>query len=524
MMAVQKSFKSAGFRDRDKPLEVRETNIEAAKAVADAVRTSLGPRGMDKMITASDGSVTITNDGATILKLMSVLHPAAKMLVELSHAQDVEAGDGTTSVVVIAGSLLNAAQRLLRLGIHPSQISESFQAAASEAVQALRDVSIKVDLNNRDLLLKCASTSLNSKVISQHSDLFAPMAVDAVLRVKNADNVDLRDIRVIRHFGGTVDNSELVDGLMLNQGVRKHGNIPTRVENAKIGLIQFQLSAPKTDLDNQVLISDYTAMDRVFREERQYILNLCKQIKKAGCNVLLIQKSILRDAVNDLSLHILSKMKIMVITDIERDEIEFVCKTLGCKPVAHVNDFTAEKLGSADIVEDTNNGTMTRMSGVSSPDKTASIVIHASNKMTLDEAERSFHDALCVIRCLVKERALIAGGGAVEIEMSNRLRDKALEMTGVHAHCFNEFADALEIVPLTLAENAGLSPISVVTELRNRHHKGDKYAGINVKKGVICNSEEENVLQPLLVTTSAISLAAETVASIMKIDDVLFTR
>ncbi|XP_063933081.1 T-complex protein 1 subunit delta-like [Zophobas morio] len=512
------------FRDKEKPEEVRQTNIEAAKAVADAVRTSLGPRGLDKMITAPDGNVTISNDGATILDKMSVLHPAAKMLVELSHAQDVEAGDGTTSVVVLAGSLLSAAQRLLRLGIHSTIISESFQNAAAAAVNVLKNMSINVDLNDRATLIKSAITSLSSKVVAQYSNLFAPIAVEAVLRAKSSLNVDLKNIRIVKKVGGTVEDTELVNGLVLNQGVRHLGSIPTKVEKAKVGLIQFCLSAPKTDIDNQVLVSDYAAMDRVFQEERLYILNLCKQIKKSGCNVLLVQKSILRDAVNDLSLHILSKMKVMVITDIERDEVEFICKTLGCKPVANPSSFTSDKLGSAELVEEIAGGSFTKFSDVPNPGNTCSILMRASNKLVLEEAERSLHDALCVIRCLVKENALIAGGGAPEIQISVELRDKAQSMIGMDGYCFQAFAEAMEIIPLTLAENAGLNPISVVTELRNRHHKGEINAGINVKKGTVKNITEDNVLQPLLVSTCAVNLAAETVCSILKIDDVLFTR
>lgn len=322
--------KEATFKEKEKPDEVRTSNIIAAKGIADAVRTSLGPRGMDKMIQAAGGEVTITNDGATILNQMQVLHPAAKMLVELSKAQDIEAGDGTTSVVVLAGSLLSASQRLLAKGIHPTSISSAFAKAVTKAVEILTSMSIPVELTDREQLLKAASTSLNSKVVSQNSSLLAPIAVDAVLRVvdpQHSHNVDLRDIKVIKKLGGTVDECELIDGLVFTQRVQHAaGESVTRVEKAKIGLIQFCLSAPKTDMDNQVIVSDYAQMDRVLREERQYILNMVKQIKKSGCNVLLIQKSILRDAVNDLSLHFLAKMKIMVVTEIEREDIEFICK------------------------------------------------------------------------------------------------------------------------------------------------------------------------------------------------------
>ncbi|XP_052767456.1 T-complex protein 1 subunit delta-like [Mya arenaria] len=513
------------YKDKEKPTQIRYSNIEAAKAVASAIRTSLGPRGMDKMIQASNGDVTITNDGATILKQMQVLHPAAKMLVELSKAQDVEAGDGTTSVCVIAGSLLDACQKLLSKGIHPTSISEAFQKASTKSMEILEAMTSPLDLNDRESLLKAASTSLNSKVVSQYSGILSPIAVDAVLRVVDPavqDNVDLNDIKINKKLGGTVEDIELIDGLVFDQRTQGMGG-PNRVEKAKIGLIQFCISPPKTDMDNSVVVSDYTQMDKVLREERQYILNIVKQVKKAGCNVLLIQKSILRDAVSDLALHFLAKMKIMVVKDVEREDVEFVCKSLNCRPIASLDHFVPESLGSAELVEEVHTGAskIVKITGISNPGRTVTVLIRGSNKLVLEEADRSLHDALCVIRCLVKKRALIAGGGAPEIELSLQLMEYANTLSGMEQYCFREFAEALEVIPFTLAENAGLNPIATVTELRNRHAQGEKTAGINVRKGAITNILEENVVQPLLVSQSAIHLASETVRSIMKIDDIV---
>ncbi|KAJ3149133.1 T-complex protein 1 subunit delta [Irineochytrium annulatum] len=517
------------FKEKVKPTEVRNSNIVAAKAVADAVRTSLGPKGMDKMIQAANGEVIISNDGATILKQMAVLHPAAKMLVELSAAQDIEAGDGTTSVVVLAGSLLTAAEKLLEKGIHPTTIAESFMKAAQKSTELLTEMSIKLDLNDRESLLKSATTSLSSKIVSQYSSLLSPIAVDSVLRVidpTTAVNVDLKDIRLVTKVGGTIDDTELVDGLVLTQSVIKSAGGPSRMEKARIALIQFQLSPPKPDMDNQIVVNDYRQMDKILKEERQYLLNICKKIKKSGCNVVLIQKSILRDAVNDLSLHFLSKLKIMAIKEIERDEVEFICKSTGCKPIADIDSFTEDKLGYAESVEEVESAgaRVVKILGVKNVGKTVSVLIHGANQVVLEEAERSLHDALCVIRCLVKRRALVAGGGAPEIEVSQRLMQYAKTLKGMEAYCFQAFAEALEVIPTTLAENAGLNPIGIVTELRNRHAKGEKTAGINVRKGTISNILEENVIQPLLVSTSAIELAAETVKMIMKIGEYLFIR
>ncbi|CAB3362200.1 Hypothetical predicted protein [Cloeon dipterum] len=523
-----RKMQSGAFKDKSKPKDIRSSNITAGKAVADAIRTSLGPRGMDKMIQSANGDVTITNDGATILKQMNVMHPAAKMLVELSRSQDIEAGDGTTSVVVIAGSLLEAAEKLLARGIHPSAISDAFQIAANKSVEILTKMSRRIELNDRESLVQSASTSLNSKVVSQHSSQLAPLAVDAILKVTDPakdDNVDLKDIKVICQLGGTVDDTELVDGLVFTQ--RPAGaNPPRKVEKAKIGLIQFCISPPKTDMDHNVIVSDYAAMDRVLKEERAYILNIVKQIKKAGCNVLLIQKSILRDAVSDLALHFLDKIKVMVIKDVEREDIEFVSKTLNCRPIASLDHFTAENLASADLVEEVSTGgtnKVVKVTGIQNQGKTVTVLVQGSNKLVLAEAERSLHDALCVIRCLVRNRALIAGGGAPETEVSLRLAQYAQTLTGVDSYCLRAYADALEVIPLTLAENAGLNSIATVTELRNRHAQGEQTAGINVRKGAVTNILEEEVVQPLLVSTSAINLATETVRSILKIDDIVNT-
>ncbi|CED84645.1 t-complex protein 1 subunit delta [Phaffia rhodozyma] len=519
---------NAQFSDKGKPMEVRLSNMNAAKSVSDAVRTSLGPKGMDKMIQTAQGEVVITNDGATILKHMAVLHPAARMLVELSAAQDIEAGDGTTSVVVLAGSLLGAAEKMLTKGIHPTLIAESFQRAASKSVEFLTDMATPVDLNDRETLLRAASTSLNSKIVSQYSSVLAPIAVSSVLRLvtPTSTNVDLRDIRLVKKVGGTIDDTELVDGLALTQSVTTSAGGPTRMEKAKIGLIQFQLSSPKPDMDNQIVVNDYRQMDKILKEERAYLLNMCKKIKKTGCNVLLIQKSILRDAVNELSLHFLAKLKILVVKDIERDEIEFIAKSTGCKPIADIDGFTEDKLGQAELVdeEERSGARVVKVTGVKNAGRTVSVVCTGANSLVLEESERSLHDALCVVRCLVKKRALIVGGGAPEIRVSRLLTQYGQTLKGMEAYCFQAYAEALEIIPTTLAENAGLNPIAIVTELRNRHANGEITAGINVRKGIISNILEENVLQPLLVSTSALELATETVCLLLRIDDMQLTR
>jgi T-complex protein 1 subunit delta len=609
----------------EKSKDVRRSNIAAAKAVSDCVRTSLGPRGMDKMIQTQGGEVIITNDGATILEQMNVEHPAAKMLVALSKAQDTVAGDGTTSVVVICGSLLQATLELLARGLHPSTISDAFAVALEKSIKIIDRMAIPIALTDRPGLVKAASTSLNSKVVAQHASLLAPIAVDAVMRIMTlrtnemsaggssasaaaaaaasasasdgtvggsdgkggaaaagkvgggvagaasgangsaggehangtgsaaADAaaasmarvsggltgdaataaalaqaaaqgsvVDLKNIRTVKKLGGTIDDTEMIDGLILTQGAARGGSASvTRVEKAKVALIQFCLSPPKTDVENSVIVQDYAAMDRILREERQYILAMCKKIKQAGCNVVLIQKSILRDSTTDLSLHFLAKLKIMAVTDIERTEIEFISKSLGCIPIAGIETFTADKLAKVDLVEEVDVGVekMIKMTGVAPSPRarqTVSILVRGSNQLVLDEAERSLHDAICVVRSIVHKGFLLPGGGAPEAEVSVCLAQQAKSMTGMLAYCVAAYADALDVVPYTLAENAGLNPVEIVTELRRRHAAGDSDAGINVRKGAVTNISDESVVMPYLVFSSALSLATEQVRALLR--------
>ncbi|KAG5479833.1 hypothetical protein LSCM4_05841 [Leishmania orientalis] len=526
-------------KDNNTQTDVRISNITAAKAVADCIRTSLGPRGMDKMIIDPKGETIISNDGATILSRLQVTHPCAKMLVDLSKAQDIEAGDGTTTVAVLCGSLLRSVEDLLNKGIHPTQISESFNECAKLAEKVLEDMSIKIDIDDRDTLIKAAVTSLNSKVISQNSDLLAPMAVDAVRKIiRSNGDVDLRDIRVTSALGGTIDDTELIqNGMVFKQKASRVAGGPVRIQDATIALIQFQLSPPKTDMESTVTITDYTQMDRALKEERKYLLGLCKAIKDAGVNVLLVQKSVLRDAVTAQSLDFLAKMKIMVVTDIERSDIEFITKTLGCMPVANLENLTKEKFGHAKTVieEGTPSGKVIKIMGVQAPPpsslnhelfgKTVCFFLRGSNSLMLEEAERALHDSLCVIRSIVKKRAIMPGGAAGEIEVCMQLGKYARERAeGMQTFCMRSYADAFEIIPYTLAENAGMQPISIVTELRNAHASGHVNSGVNVRKGCVTDMVEENVVQPLLVSTSAVRLASEAVMMILKIDDIIMTR
>ena len=507
----------------EKQADVRVSNIQAAKGIFDLIRTSLGPRGLDKMVTTPKGDVLITNDGATIMKQLEARHPAARMLIELSQSQDIEAGDGTTTVVVLAGRLLANCLDLFKLGIHPTAISEAYQVACDEAVKVVMSIARPVDLKNREELINICKTTLSSKIISHHSDHLAPLILDSVLRVSDSDNVDLSRIHVIKRLGGTVDESRLTTGLAF---ARRPTEGPGFCEKVKIGIARFCLSPPKTDMEANLIVHDSDAIDRLLEQERKLTAKMCKKIASSGCNVLLLQKSIMREAVSDMALHFLKKLKITVIDDIEREEIDFIATTTGATPVATIDEFTSDKLGSM--------GELTVVDGVTyisrnqyeeKSVKTCTIILRGANKLILDEAVRSVHEGLCAIRCLIKKGFIIPGGAAVETEIARCLYERSHSQTGVGQYCMRAFADAFEIIPLTLAENAGLSPITTLTELRRVHKKGGTTYGLDINRGgEISEMFAINVIQPALVTISAITLATETTRMLLKIDEIVLGR
>ena len=445
--------------------------------------------------------------------------------------------------MVLAGALLTAAEKMLESSIHPSVIAEAFRRAGKSSQLILDRMSIPISITDRATMIAIASTSLNSKVVAPYAHQMASIAVDAVLACSHAHNVDLGDIRVISRPGGTIEDTQILDGLALRQlGVRT-ANGPTRIEKARIALVQFQLSSPKPYTDNQIVVSDHAAMDRVLREERTYLLNMCKKIKKANANVLLVQKSILRDAVSDLALHYLAKLKIMIVVDIEREEIEFLSKTLGAKPIADIDSFTEDKLGVAELVEeqDIDGAQIVVVNGIRLPTplasaatvstgpafgrKTVSVLCRGANAVIVEEAERSLHDALCVVRCLVRKPAMICGGGAPEVELSVRLAEEAKQIAdGFTSKCFEAYAEAMESVPVILSESSGLDALAMLNSLKASHALGNKNDGVGVKRGQVADMQAEQVTQPLLVTMSAVQLATEFVSSILKIDDIVISR
>uniref|UniRef100_A0A1I7UQI3 T-complex protein 1 subunit delta n=1 Tax=Caenorhabditis tropicalis TaxID=1561998 RepID=A0A1I7UQI3_9PELO len=489
------------------------------------LRTTLGSQGRSKLIRTTSGAAYTSSSALEILRAVPKTDPILDMMTVRAERQVTECGDGATTVVILTGALLDAAQNLLSKRIHPTTISESFQSAAAKAEKILEEMSFPVDLSNDALLNKMATISLNSKVVSQHSWILAPMAVNAVKKIINSENdsnVNLKMIKIIKKMGDTVEESELIEGALIDQKTMGCG-APTRIEKAKIDLIQFQISPPKTDMENQVIITDYAQMDRALKEECQYLLEICKKIKAAGCNVLLIQKSIPRDAVNELAFHFLAKMEIMCIKDIEREDIEFYSKILGCRPVASVDHFNAEALGYADLVEEIptgGDGKVIKVTGVQNPGHAVSILLCASDEYDLDSRTRCFKNLTKTLAGVFEKKALLPGGGAPEMEISVKLRSLAQTHEAKH-HSWRAFADVLELVPYTLAENAGLSPIHTVTELRNSHTNGNSSYGVNVRKGYVTDMVEENVVQPLLVTASAINHASECAQFILKLDETI---
>ena len=526
-----KAQKGETINKNEKTEDIRISNIRAAKSIAMIMRTSLGPKGMDKLMETSKGEVIITNDGATILKNLSVMHPTANMLIQTSKAQDVEAGDGTTSVVIMAGAFLDKAEKLIERGVHPSTISSGFALALQKSIEVVNKVAKPIPIEDENVLKQCVKTSLASKIVSQNSTEIANLTVKAIKSitdVTSSNNVDLNDIKVVKKVGGTMDDIQLMDGIVFpdNRPSQSAGG-PTKIDNPKIALLQFCLSSPKTDIENNIALNDYAQIDRVLKEERRYIIELVKKIVASGANVLLIQKSILRDAINDLALHFLAKKKIMVVRDVERTDVEFICKTIGCTPVAHIDNLSAEKLGTADYAADVelNDGSKIFKIGKTNS-QTETILVRGTSSLVCDEAERSIHDALCVLRCLVKNKGIVGGGGSIEIEIWRQLEEFAQSMSrGSMSQVIKAYSEALEVIPLTLAENCGISPIRTITELRNKHKNGQTYCGLKARTGkIVENVMDEKIMQPALVTISALTLATEVTRMILKIDDILDSR
>jgi len=506
--------------NRSRGRDVQHNNIMAAQVIAEAVRSALGPKGMDKMLVDSMGDVTITSDGRTILDQMDVEHPAAKMMIEVAKTQDDEVGDGTTTSVILAGELLGKAEDLINKNVHPTVIIDGYRKAASKALEMLEMIAITIEPKDKGYLKKVAMTSMASKLVAGNREKLAEIVVEAVLdvaeKVGEEIRVDLDDIMVEKKTGESVTDTKLINGIILDkEGV--HPGMPKRVENAKIALLDTALEVEKTEFDAKITIETPEQIESFLKEEENMLQEMVDKIAKSGANVLVCQKGI-----DDMVQHFLARKGILAIRRAKKSDMEKLAKATGGKVVTNLNDMTKKDLGKAALVEERKIGDdkMTFVEGCKNPLSVA-ILIRGGTDRFLDEAERSIHDALCVVRDVVQEPKILAGGGAPEIEIARTLRDYAKSLPGREQLAVQRYAEAIEAVPLTLGENAGLDPIDILTELRVRHEKGEKWAGVDVFEGKVKDMENLEVYEPLVVKKQLIKSATEAATMILKIDDVI---
>ncbi|HEX9261235.1 MAG TPA: thermosome subunit beta [Candidatus Bathyarchaeia archaeon] len=506
--------------NRSRGREAQHSNIMAAKIVAESVKSALGPKGMDKMLVDGFGDVTITSDGRTILDEMDIQHPAAKMLVEVAKTQDNEAGDGTTSAVVIAGELLSRAEELVDKSIHPTVIIDGYKKAAEKALSTLEKIAIKVDLKKHDYLRKAAITSMASKLVAEHKEYLADIAVKAMLEVAEKDGVswkvDVEDVKVEKKTGESLRETSLVNGIVLDKEI-VHSGMAKRVEKAKIALLDTSLEIEKTEYDAKLSIETPDQIEAFLSQEESMLKDMAEKIIQAGANVVICQKGI-----DDLAQHFLAGKGIIAIRRAKKSDMEKLAKATGGNIVTKLDDITSADLGYAALVEERKIGDdkLTFIEGCKNP-QAVTILIRGGTQRITAEAERSLHDALCVIRDIIHEPYVVAGGSAPEIEMSNALRKYAATLPGRESLAVKVFAETLETIAVILAESAGLQSIDVLSELRARHEKGELWAGIDVLEGKIQNMSKIGVFEPVTVKKQIIKSATEAATLILKIDDVI---
>jgi thermosome len=512
-------LKEGTTRNRGK--EAQRNNIMAAKVIAEVLKTTLGPRGMDKMLIDSLGDITITNDGATILKDIEVEHPAAKMMVEIAKTQDDMVGDGTTTAVVLAGELLKRAEELLDQNIHPTILVSGYRKAAVKAVEAINKVAWQVEEDDRATLRKVAVTSMSSKAIGNAKEHFADMAIDAVMQIveKRGDKnvADIDNVQVIKKTGKGLFESQLVKGLVIDKEV-VHPGMPKMVEKAKIALLDAALEIEKTEMSAEIRIRDPNQMKAFLDQENKMLQEMVQKIKKSGANVVFCQKGI-----DDMAQHFLAKEGILAARRVKQSDMEKLARATGGKMSTDLNDLKAQDLGMAGLVEERKLGEdkMIFVEKCKDP-RSVALIIRAGLERMVDEAERAMNDALSVVSDVLESNKVVAGGGAVEIEAAKELRKYATSVGGREQLAIENFADAIEVIPKTLAENGGLEAIDVLVELRAAHEKTDgQYKGVNVFTGKVEDMKQKGVIEPLIVKEQAIKSATESAAMILRIDDVI---
>jgi thermosome len=499
--------------------DATQSNIAAARLVSEAIRSALGPKGMDKMLLDNFGDVVITNDGATILKEIDIAHPIGKMMVELSKIQDQEVGDGTTSVVILAGEMLSQAGELISNDkIHPTVLVEGYRLATEKAIEFLNEIASEVPAENANLLKEIVKTSMGSKIVSRSSDILAKVVIDAVKSIDTGSGkIDIEDIKVEKKEGEDIESTLLVKGVVLDKEV-VHSGMPKSLENPKIALIVEAFEVSKTEFDSELSISDPSKIQEFLDREAGMLQKMVDKVVEAGANVVIAQKGI-----DDIAQHLLAKQNIMAIRRVKKSDIEKLSKATGAKIVNNLPDLSADDLGTAGKIYETKIGDDDMVFVEDCPDaKSVTILVRGGTELVVDEAERSIHDAICVVRNVLEDKKVVAGGGAPEAYVSRKLHKFAETLVGREQLAVQAFANALEVIPRTLAENAGLDPIDIIVALRNEHESGNFKAGVDVFEGKVKNME--GVIEPLRVKTHAISAASENAQMILRIDDIIASK
>jgi thermosome len=500
--------------------DAQKNNIAAAKLISEVVKSSLGPRGMDKMLVDGLGDVTITNDGATILKEIDVQHPAAKMMVEISKATDNEVGDGTSSVVVLAGALIEKAEELITKDVHPTIIVDGYRKSALKSIEIFNQIAQKIDGGNKSELIRVAKTSMQTKLVSKESNELSEIVVSAALLVSESNDsghqVDIDDVKVEKKAGGSLRDTKLIKGIVLDKEV-VHGGMPKRIEKAKIALVNSALEIEKTEFDAKINISSPDQMKMFLEEENKMLKNMVDKIISSGANVTICQKGI-----DDVAQHYLAKSNILAVRRVKESDMTKLARATGARTVNNLEDLSSKDLGSADLVEERKVETdkWVFIEGCKHP-KAVTILIRGGSQRVVDEADRSIHDALMVTKDVMEKPFIVAGGGSPESFVAGKLRDWSSTLSGREQLAADKFAESLEVIPLALAENAGMDPIDTLTELRSKQAKGSKWSGIDARSGKIVDMSKLDIVEPLSVKEQIIKSATEVASMILRIDDVI---
>jgi len=498
--------------------DAQRNNILAAKMVSEIVKTTLGPKGMDKMLVSPTGDIIVTNDGVTILNEMQIEHPAAKMMVEIAKTQESEIGDGTTTAVMIAGKLLENAEKLLDMKIHPTLITKGYRIASEKCQEILNEICLKITSKDEELLKQIAMTAMTGKGAEDSKEKFANIIVQAVKQIKE-EGIDLNNIKIEKAKGNGIKDTELIAGIIIDKEKLSH-DMPSKVENTEIALLDFSLELKNPEIDAKLSISSPEQLQSFIDQEERSIREMVEKIKTSGANVVFCQKGI-----DDFVQYLLTKEGIYACRRIPQSDMEKISKATGGKIVSNLNEITPFELGHSAIVEQVKHGEefFTHIKGCRNP-KAMTIMIHGGTEHVMDEIERALQDGLGDVVCVLKSGLVVPGGGAIEMELSKRLREYSQSLTGREQLAIEEFASALEFIPTTLAENAGLDPIDILTELKARHDASEKNAGLNLFTNKIENVLDARIIEPLQIKSQAINSAGEVAMMILRIDDVIEAR